>query len=198
MNTTTRALALAVTTLLALSPVRAQEAPSRLYAELGYTEFHFETRDPNLRAKFSPALGSGTLGYQLMPNMAVEGMLGYSKALARVTVTANGATVPNNARARIRDTVGVFLKPSFAVHDHVDLFARVGWVQHTLIVMVPGASAKQSDESLAYGVGANVNLTKATYLQASWMSYYRKNRTGPSGTERTKLDGVSVAYGLRF
>lgn len=43
---------------------------------------------------------------------------------------------------------------------------------------------------MAYDVGANLHLSKASYLQFNWMNYYKK--------DGLKVDGVALAYGFRF
>jgi hypothetical protein len=73
--------------------------------------------------------------------------------------------------------VGFFTRASVNVSDDLQLFGRLGWQHSRLKFSDATGSDSDSGSDLAYGFGANYNLSKSSYLQASWMSYYNKNST---------------------
>ena len=191
------AIVLIATTMGGIASVHAQEASSRLYAEIGYTKSRYTENDPDpvlpSTIKLRPGAVSGIVGYQFMPNWAVEGLVGIGVGSGKVKATLDGDDVPNDAKAKVKYTLGWFIKPSFAVNERVELFGRLGWVRQKLEVSVPTETATVSTAGVAYGVGANFNLSKKSYIQASWMTYFEDNKP----VHRTTR-GVTVAYGMRF
>lgn len=176
----------AVTVLCVLAPAHAQDANPQLYAEIGYTQLNAKETFGANTAKFSPSAISGVVGYQFTPNLAVEGLVGFGAGKGDIKVNGVDSTVDG----KVKNAIGVFFKPSFAVSDSIDLFGRIGWVRTELEVSAAGVSVSDSGNDVAYGVGANFNLSKTSYIQANWMNYYKK--------DGLKVDGFTVAYGMRF
>lgn len=169
------------TTFLAFSSAHAQDVPSKVYGELGYARLNAKLTDVTTD-KFSPAAFTGFLGYQVTPNIAVEGFLGVGAGAGRIKEDG----VKTTDKGQVKNSMGLFLKPSIAVSDSVELFARIGWTRSELEI----GSSSGRDNDAAYGFGANFNLSKRTYIQANWMNYYKK--------DGLKVDGLTVAYGFRF
>lgn len=188
MKKITVSMLVAATALVAVSSARAQDTSPKMYAEIGYTQLAAKEADPLGSIKFSPKAVTGAFGYQFTPNMAVEGMLDFGAGKGKVKF--NG--VDTGMDGKVKTAVGVFLKPSVAVSDSINLFGRIGWVHSQLELSSPGFSDSQNDTDtdIAYGVGGNFNLSKTSYIQASWMNYYKK--------DGFKIDGFTVAYGMRF
>lgn len=186
MKTISLSLLAAVTALFSLQSAHAQEAVPRMYAEIGYTQLKAKESIAGASLKFSPGAVTGVLGYEFIPNVAVEGLLGLGAGEGKIKV--NG--VKTGVKGQVNNALGLFVKPSIAVSDRINLFARVGWVRSELEMSVPGFSTSESDTDVAYGIGANFNVSKASYIQASWMNYYKK--------DGFKIDGFNVAYGFRF
>jgi hypothetical protein len=180
----------AAASLMALSAAQAQTTPPaanpKLYAEIGYTATTFKVSAGGDSLKASPSLVSGVFGYQAHPNFAVEGFLGFGAG--KDGVKYNGVDLPIDVK--LGTMVGVFARPSVALGDTVELFGRVGWMHTELKTSAPGLSVTEKDSNVAYGFGANFNLSKSSYLQASWTSFYNK--------DDTKIEGFGLAYGLRF
>jgi hypothetical protein len=86
--------------------------------------------------------------------------------------------------------IGVFNKPGVKVTENVELFARLGYLRTKLELSAGGMSVSDSDTGAAYGLGVNLNLTKTSYVQANWMSYYKE--------DGLKAQGVALAYGVRY
>lgn len=161
-------------------------APTKMYAEFGYAALNLKETDGANSAKASPGVVTGVVGYQFMPNLAVEAFVGLGAGKAGVKV--NG--VPNGVDVKVTNALGVFVKPSVSVSESIDLFARAGWLRTTLKISEGPFSESDNDNSFAYGAGANFNLSKTSYIQASWMNYYKK--------DGLKVDGIALAYGMRF
>lgn len=176
----------AVTALLGASSVHAQDTAPRMYAEIGYTQFQAKGTDGVDSIKFSPNALSGVFGYQATPNMAVEGLLGLGAGASEIKL--NG--VNSGVDGKVKRAVGLFVKPSVAITDGISLFARAGVVHLALELSAGGVSESGSDTSLAYGIGANFNLSKNSYIQTSVMNYYKE--------DGLKVNGFNVAYGFRF
>ncbi|MCU0941928.1 MAG: porin family protein [Hydrogenophaga sp.] len=176
----------AVTIVFAAAAAHAQSTGSSLYGEIGYNSVSVTESGGGLTVKFKPDLLTGVIGYRLNPNLSVEGLLGFG--IGDDEITLNG--MASGVMGEMGTTYGVFLRPSMAVSESVELFGRVGFVRNTLKLSGPGGSASLSDTGLAYGIGANFNLSKTSYLQANWTSYYND--------DGMKLQGIGVAWGMNF
>lgn len=187
-NVHTACLAAAVTAL-AMTGAHAQTpsgASSKLYAELGYAALSLKETVGTDSAKASPGALTGVFGYRFMPQVSVEGLVGLG--VGQSGVKENG--VPNGVDVKVGNALGVFLRPSVSVSDRIDLFARAGWLRTTLKITEGSLSESGSDNSFAYGLGANFHLSDTSYIQANWMQYYNK--------DGLKVNGIALAYGTRF
>jgi len=188
MNAAHQALAAAVFSLAAAGAHAQTQAPapSRLYGEIGLTAVNLEIISNGAKLKANPTGLSAVLGYQVHPNVAIEGFLGL--ASTREPLEFNGTPVGLNAK--IDSAAGFFVKPGIMVSHNVELFARLGYLRTKITVSSAASSTSDSDTGTAYGLGANLNLTKTSYVQANWTSYYKE-----SGV---KSQGATLAYGVRF
>lgn len=157
-------------------------APSRLYGEIGLTAVNLEIISNGAKLKAKPTGLSAVLGYQVHPNVAIEGFLGL--ASTREPLEFNGT--PAGLNAKIDSAAGFFIKPGVMVSNNVELFARLGYLRTKITV----SGTSDSDTGTAYGLGANLYLTKTSYVQANWTSYYKE-----SGV---KSQGATLAFGMRF
>lgn len=164
----------------------AQGADAPLYFELGYSKLSVKGSVPGLAVKASPGVISGVAGYQINNNLSLEGLLAFGAggSEAKINGVASGMDI------KIGSGVGFFARASANVTDDLQLFGRLGWQHSRLKYSDSTGSESDSGSDLAYGFGANYNLSKSSYLQASWMSYYNKNST--------KISGFGLSYGIRF
>lgn len=176
----------AVTLVSAAAAGHAQSTDPTLYGEIGYSSVSVSIKDGTDSTKFKPDLLTGVIGYRLNPNLSVEALLGFG--VGDSGVKFNGSSVP--AKGELGTSYGVFLRPSAPVSESVELFGRVGFVRSTLKLSTAGLSLSDSDTGFAYGIGANVHLSQRSYLQANWTSYYNKGGT--------KLEGLGLAWGMKF
>lgn len=163
----------------------AQAANPSAYFELGYASLSYKGSFGSDTLKASPGVLTGTLGYKLHPNIALEGQLGFG--LGSSEVKLNGAGTGFDAK--IGTGFGVFVRPSVEVAQNLELFGRLGW-QRTKLKISGGIPKTSSHSDMAFGLGANYSLSKTSYLQANWMNYYSK--------DGETVRGFGLSYGMRF
>jgi hypothetical protein len=163
----------------------AAAAQAQVYVEGGVAPLTLKDSEaPVLKAK--PTVLTGVVGYEINPNLAVEGFLGLG--LNKSSVTEGG--VSTGIEAKISNSYGIFLKPKVMVSNEVELFARLGYAKSTLKMSYRGESESQSEGSFAYGLGGNYYLSKQTYVTASYMNLYSK--------DGTKATGLNFGLGYKF
>jgi outer membrane autotransporter protein len=167
------AIAAAAASLLVGVAAHAQQAPaaSPLYGELGYswTQIHGNG------FKATPGAVRGIIGYDLNPNLAVEGMLEGGTRDA----TDNGVT------ARLQSSYGLFVKPKYDF-GNAEVFARAGWARTNLDL----STGNVSSNDFAYGVGAKYNVTPRMNVGLDYTRLADKNGV--------KVDGVTLGLGYHF
>jgi outer membrane autotransporter protein len=167
------AIAAAAASLLVGVAAHAQQAPaaSPLYGELGYswTQIHGNG------FKATPGAVRGIIGYDLNPNLAVEGMLEGGTRDA----TDNGVT------AKLQSSYGLFVKPKYDF-GNTEVFARAGWARTNLDL----STGNVSSNDFAYGVGAKYNVTPRMNVGLDYTRLADKNGV--------KVDGVTLGLGYHF
>jgi hypothetical protein len=197
-HTMKTATIVAAACLLALAgTAQAQQArmggggTSPLYGELGYS--HLDARGSIGGAGLSghPGLIRAIVGYDVHPNAAIEGMLGFGIRDAKNDGQVLGLNY--NANFRVRSTLGLFVKPKMDF-GNVEVFGRAGYAQTRLRTnLVTGVGSSGSNESngdFAYGVGANWRFNPNVYAGLDLMRYYDKGST--------RIDGVTLSIGTRW
>lgn len=173
--------------LVAAASSQAQTQPEpKLYGEIGYAATSVKSENAGGVFKAKPGIVTGFVGYQFHPNVAVEGFLGLGAKSSEVKW--DGAAT--GAKLKINNSLGVFVRPSVKVSDEVELFARLGYLHSKLTLSDASGSESDTDNGVAYGLGGNVYLSKTSYLQLNWTNYYKK--------DGVKIDGIGLAYGMRF
>ena len=169
----TIAIAAAAASLLVGVAAHAQQAPatSPLYGELGYswTQIHGNG------FKATPGAVRGILGYDLHPNVAVEGML----------EGGTGTDTDNGVSAKLKSSYGVFVKPKYDF-GNTEVFARVGFARTNLAL----STGDVSSNDFAYGVGVKYNVTPRVNVGVDYTRLADKNGV--------KADGVTLGLGYRF
>lgn len=163
----------------------AAAAQAQVYVEGAIAPLTLKgSESPVLKAK--PAVLTGFVGYEIHPNVAVEGFLGLGASNASVTLDGAATAV----KAKISNSYGIFVKPKVMINNEVELFGRLGYARSKVKLSADGESASESDGSFAYGVGGNYYLNKQTYLTASYMSFYSK--------DGLKATGLNLGVGYKF
>lgn len=169
----------------------ASGAVSPWYGELGYTHLDIESRAAGGSFNANPGAVRGIVGYDVHPNLAVEGMLAFG---ARSDDTS-GVTlgVPFSGDVKLRHSIGAFARPK-AVLGPLEVFARLGVAQTKVRTQVSAggapAAATDSKSDFAWGGGLNWQFTPRAYLGLDLMRYY--------DVGGTKVDGTTLSVGTRW
>jgi opacity protein-like surface antigen len=175
-------LSLALASVLCVSAAQAQTYIEGVYSP---TTLNFNNGNSS-----KPLLFSGVFGYQLYPNLAVEGHMGLTAKTGEYT---SGSTITTN---RYENVYGVFVRPSYALTRKLEAFGRVGQVQiktkqsSTVNGVASGTDTLNTLNSLAWGLGLNYAFDTSMYLTWNYTSYYSK--------DATKINGVGLGLGYRF
>ncbi|MDE2607887.1 MAG: porin family protein [Burkholderiales bacterium] len=153
-----------------------QSAMSPLYGELGYSWLNIKGNGADTD---SGAL-RGILGYDLMPNLAIEGMV------------AGGTSSDSNqgVTMKLHDSYGLFLKPKVDVGSNVELFGRLGWARSNVDVSCASGCANTSGNDFAYGLGVNYKINQQLRVGLDYT--HLMDRGG------VKVDGVTLGVGYHF
>lgn len=167
--------------LLMAGAAHAQQANQALYGEIGYTQLKYSAAGvPDAK----PGMLRGIIGYDLHPNFALEGMLGFG--VKDDSVNFMGV----NFDVKAQHAYGVFVKPKINPTKDLELFLRMGYSRFKTKVSVLGVSASDSDGDFSYGGGLNYNVSPSTFIGVDYMNYFKK--------DGGKIDGLTVGVGFRF
>lgn len=177
---------LVLASLLAIASAsfaQSNTAQTNLYGEVGYHSFELKSGDfPGLST--NNGVVSGIIGHKFHPNLSAEVFLAGN-------VDEGSDTIGGVAfETKIKNSFGVFLRPSTMVGEKVELFGRVGYARSKLEISAPGISASDSNGSFAYGVGANYYFSDRLYGQLTYTSLYDK--------DDVELKGFGASIGYRF
>ena len=174
---------LSVTTVLSA----AVAAQAQVYVEGSVTGLTAKDSSiSGLSYKSKPSTFSGLVGYNVHPNVDVEGYLALGAGESNETL--NG--VSYGSKLKVKSSFGVFVKPKVMVSNELELFARVGYLENKFNTISQNATYKTTNGSFAYGVGANYYFDKRTYVTGSYMNYNNK--------DGFKVNGLSVGVGYKF
>ncbi len=182
-------LAIAAAAALALlGSAHAQQMPTGLYGELGYT---FLQVDGSNGIRVRPDAIRGILGWEFHPYFAVEGMLAGGVSGDSTSVTVNG--FPADVNIKLENTYGIYLKPKYDFNQW-QAFARLGWARTRLRTQVNASgltsSATNSDDDFSWGLGANYRFNPRMNVGLDYMVYYDRGNT--------RIDGWTLSLGYKF
>ena len=172
----TKISAIVAAALLSAGAAQAQTATANpFYGEVGYTFIKLKADGASIK----PGLIRTIVGYELHPNVALEGMFAFG---------ASDDTV-DGVKYKVTRSVGLFVTPKYAF-DQFEVFGRLGYADSKIKASEAGVSASDSDGSFAYGLGAKYNFDKSFYGAVDYMRYYKK--------DDVKADGFTLSVGYRF
>lgn len=181
-------LAIAAAIAAASIPAQAQSVPAGgkgLYGEIGYTSLNYKGPVMSLSPMGAVRV---ILGYNLMENLAIDGMVAAGAGDGSTTVS--GVAV----KGRLDSGYGIYLKPKTKLSESIEVFGRLGYAntKSSATASVPGftASASSSSDDFSYGVGASVKVTKDMSVNLDYMSYYNKNSES--------VNGFTLGLGFNF
>ena len=95
-----------------------------------------------------------------------------------------------DAKAKLKSATGVFFKPKYALNSQFEVFGRLGWASTKLKFSNANASAEDSGNDFAWGLGASYKIMPGWSASLDYTRYYNKN----SGS----ISGIGVNVGYRF
>lgn len=175
---------LSVTAILAT----AAAAQAQVYVEGSVTGLTAKDSLDGVNSKAKLSTFSGLVGYNVHPNVDVEGYL--AMGAGKSAITENG--YDSGSEAKVKSSFGVFVKPKVMVSPEIEVFGRLGFLENKFSTNVKnnGATTTSTQGSFAYGVGANYYFDKRTYVSGTYMSYQNK--------DGFKVNGLSVGVGYKF
>lgn len=166
----------------------AVAAQAQVYVEGSVTALTAKETSQGVETKSKPSNFSGLLGYNVHPNVDVEGYWGLGAG--KSDITENGKNTGDEFK--VKSSFGVFVKPKVMLSNELELFGRLGYLENKFSANTK--NSKNTDTStqgsLAVGVGANYYFDKRTYVSGSYMSYHNK--------DGLKVNGLSVGVGYKF
>ena len=174
---------LSVTAVLATAAAAAQ---AQVYVEGSVTGLTAKESVSGVNYKSKPSTFSGLVGYNVHPNVDVEGYL--ALGAGETDITSNGVSTGDKLKAK--SSFGVFVKPKVMVSPELEVFGRLGFLENKYDTIVGKSSSRTTDGSVAFGVGANYYFDKRTYVTGSYMNYNNK--------DGFKVNGLSIGVGYKF
>ncbi len=176
---------IALASLIALVAVGVQ---AQTYGEIGYTAVTAKSNVDGDGIKASPTAIRGIFGYELNPNLAIEGMAAFG--MSDATVKLNGQSV-TGVKMEIDNAVGIYIKPKIKLNDSVEVFARAGFARVKGTVSAAGiGSETNSENSFSYGAGLSYAINPTAALNVDYMQYLSK--------DGFKVNGFTFGVGFKF
>ena len=167
----------------------AFSASAQLYGEIGVTSIKIEEATPGLNLESSPAAIRGVLGYEINPNLAVEGLV--ALGIGDDELRGNGQEIPD-VKVETSSVFGIYAKPKVNFTPELEGFVRVGYARSKITTEAPaGSEASTSKSGFSYGLGVSYALSPQISLNVDYMSYL--DQTDP---DDAKLTGL--AFGARY
>jgi opacity protein-like surface antigen len=173
---------ISVASVLAIAAIGAQ---AQTYGEVGYTSTTFKGDAGGFTQEGSPSVIRAILGYELNPNLAVEGMGAFG--ISDSTFKVNG--VNQDGKLKADNAIGVYLKPKMKLSESVEIFGRAGYtrVRGTVSYTDPISS---NYNSISYGAGLGYAIDSKTSLNVDYMQYINK--------DGFKVNGFTLGAGYKF
>ncbi len=169
-------LALAVVMMTAAAGASAQ-----VYGELDYTFVTYkETGVPDAKLGM---LGAN-VGYEINRNLAVESRAAFG--IQDDDVLYRGLTI----NVKVENTYGIYLKPKFSPAPNLEIFGKIGYMHTKVKYAGLGQSHTDSGSDATYGLGAQYEFDKKSYVTGGYTRFYEK--------DSLKLDGWNLGLGYKF
>lgn len=165
--------------MVVVGTVSAQTMGKELYGELGYLGMKITENATSVK----PKLVRAVIGKEIEPHLAVEAMVG-------LTFSKDHFGSGTSERQYTSNTFGIYVKPMFEVVKDTQVFGRLGAAHTTLKISNSSASASDSINKLALGLGVQTQFNKDIYGQIDYMRYGKMNNI--------KFDGITLSLGTRF
>lgn len=124
------------------------------------------------------------LGTFLHPNFAIEVRLG--TGVGDDTVTVSGIPV----KVEIDNFYGFYGRAFIPTGSGFRPYGMVGWTKGEVTATALGASASEDDSDFSYGLGADIEITKAVSLNVEYARLFKG--------DGYKVEGFSAGVAFRF
>lgn len=166
----------------------AATAQAQVYVEGSVTGLTAKESSQGIQTQSKPSSFSGLVGYNVHPNVDVEGYLGLGAG--KSDTTENGQA--NGEEFKVKSSFGVFVKPKVMVSPELEVFGRLGYLENKFERNFKNnqTTVTNTNGSFAFGVGANYYFDKRTYVSGTYMNYHNK--------DGLKVNGLSIGVGYKF
>lgn len=138
-------------------------AAGAVQAQSVYGDIAYQMIDAKLDT--NPAVVRGIVGYQIAPNVALEGMVGLNARDGKES--AYGIT----ATAKVDRLVGVYAKSNYTVGDAFELYGRIGAVNSKVSASAGPISDSNSGTDFSFGIGAGYKVTRDLSINVDYMDF---------------------------
>ena len=171
----------------------AAGAQAQVYVEGSYLPTKI-SGDHGMNSDPKPSAFMGIVGYDLHPNLAIEGAIGLGLGSGSSSVTDIDTNTTYNIKTKIKSSYGVYLKPRYQISDELEVFARVGYLkskfENSISLGNISASESISEGSTAWALGGNYKLNSNLYLTAAYNQLHSK--------DGVKVKGLNFGVGSKF
>ena len=165
----------------------AQKKPvSNSYFDIGYSTMTYSDTSANLK----PTGLRAVYGQHTSDNFGWEGLLGLG--MNEDSTQFNSATVG----LKIGTVLGIYGKGFIKPSDSFEMFGRLGYANVsrdatcTPVARCTTASAKETGNSISYGVGLKFEVSKNISIIGDYMSYYNRESISINATT------IGVSFGF--
>lgn len=134
-----------------------------------------------------------TVGYEIAPNLDVEGM--YQSSLDGGDLKINGATQSTPVTNKLSHFYAISIKPKISLSDSLTMFGKFSVGSGKATAYAGQYSASSSGSRTALGVGFDFELDDKRYLTASYIKSSKKNYGLATDVY---YKGMSIGIGYRF
>jgi hypothetical protein len=189
MNATQMSKTAVVSTIL----ITAKIAYAQTYMQLDWMDWTINSKVNADSYQSKPTTIGLTVGYEITPHLAVEGM--YQSSLSGGDVKINGATQSTPVTNKLSHFYAISLKPKIPVSDSLTIFAKLSAGSGKATAYAGQYSASSTGSRTAFGIGIDYELGDKKYLTAS---YIRSSKKNYGLATDVYYKGMSIGIGYRF
>lgn len=171
----------------------AQVASAQTYMQLERMSWTINSKVNADSFQSKPTTIGLTLGYEINPNLDVEGM--YQSSLKGGELKENGASQSTPVTNKLRHFYAISIKPKVALSDSLTMFGKLSIGSGKATAYAGQNSASSSGSRTTLGVGFEFELDDEKYLTASYITSNKKNSGAATDVY---YKSISIGIGYRF
>ena len=156
--------------IIAVVGITTSTQAEPLFVQMGYASLKHNLQASNIAINSDVDQVTAVVGYQIHPNIVVEGLLGLGMSNKDFLKT-NTNTYSN----KINNMFGIYVKPKFDITDTLSFNARVGYSQATLEITDRTSTAERklayTSSGLSYGVGLSYAVQESLNINLDYMVF---------------------------